>query len=161
MQIFGYPEMLFPPTDFHTATVVGDHVYVIGSLGYPHTRRFGETPVFRLDLRDFHIEPVVARGDEPGWISRHRARLDQGRILVSDGELSDLQDGEERYCSFAGTYALDLVSLLWSRVPNPTVTQRPRIDSGARKGGKRPRQRLRLGIDGWGLQAPCSKGKEM
>ena len=124
IQIFGYPETLFPPTDFHTATLVGDHIYIVGSLGYPRTRRFGVTPVFRLDLRDFHIEPVAARGDEPGWISRHRARLDQGRILVSSGELSDLRDGEERYYAFAGVYALDLASLLWSRVSNPTATDR-------------------------------------
>ena len=31
--IYGYPESAFPPTDFRTATLVGDSIYVIGSLG--------------------------------------------------------------------------------------------------------------------------------
>src|SRR5579859_4644379 len=32
--IFGYPKNVFPPTDFHTATLVGNQIYVIGCLGY-------------------------------------------------------------------------------------------------------------------------------
>src|SRR5262249_40902033 len=54
--IYGYPESVFPPTDFHTATLIGDFIYVIGSLGYLGTRRYGETPVYRLDLRTFQMD---------------------------------------------------------------------------------------------------------
>jgi hypothetical protein len=32
--IYGYPRQDFPPTDFHTSTLVDDAIYVIGSLGY-------------------------------------------------------------------------------------------------------------------------------
>jgi hypothetical protein len=39
--IYGYPEDVFPPTDFHTATLLGDFIYVIGSLGYFGSRQFG------------------------------------------------------------------------------------------------------------------------
>jgi ankyrin repeat protein len=45
IEIFGYPEDVFAPTDFHTATLVGPYIYVVGSLGYQGTRRFNETPV--------------------------------------------------------------------------------------------------------------------
>jgi hypothetical protein len=27
--VYGYPESVFPPTDFHTATLVGEFIYVI------------------------------------------------------------------------------------------------------------------------------------
>jgi len=27
-QIFGYPQDVFPPTDFHTATLVGEYIYI-------------------------------------------------------------------------------------------------------------------------------------
>jgi len=39
--IYGYPESVFPPTDFHTATLVGNVIYLIGSLAYPAGRRYG------------------------------------------------------------------------------------------------------------------------
>jgi hypothetical protein len=32
-QILGYPRHVFPPTDFHTATLVGGDIYIIGGLG--------------------------------------------------------------------------------------------------------------------------------
>jgi ankyrin repeat protein len=53
--VYGYPESVFPPTDFHTATLVGDSIYLIGSLGYPGARQYGETPVYRLDTTTFEL----------------------------------------------------------------------------------------------------------
>ena len=52
LEIIGYPESLFPPTDFHTATLVGDRIIVIGSLGYQGSRVYGTTPVFALSIDD-------------------------------------------------------------------------------------------------------------
>ena len=66
--IYSYPESIFPPTDFHTATLTGDTIYLIGSLGYPGTRQYGKTPVYRLDTTTFQIERVETTGSEPGWI---------------------------------------------------------------------------------------------
>jgi ankyrin repeat protein len=71
--IYSYPESMFPPTDFHTATLVGGYIYVIGSLGYQGTRRPGETPVYRLDIRTLRMDRLDACGEAPGWIYRHRA----------------------------------------------------------------------------------------
>ncbi len=34
IEIWGYPEQVFPPTDFHSATLVDDYIYVVGSIGY-------------------------------------------------------------------------------------------------------------------------------
>jgi hypothetical protein len=48
--IYGYPQDVFPPTDFHTATLVGDRLIVIGRLGYMGERHPGKTPVMVLDL---------------------------------------------------------------------------------------------------------------
>mmetsp|Transcript_31216 Transcript_31216/g.28392 ORF Transcript_31216/g.28392 Transcript_31216/m.28392 type:complete len:84 (+) Transcript_31216:264-515(+) len=41
--IYGYPKDVFPPTDFHTATRIGDDVYIIGNMGYMQERKFNET----------------------------------------------------------------------------------------------------------------------
>ena len=45
IRIHGYPEDVFPPTDFHTATLLGREIVLIGSLGYVGTRKLGVTPV--------------------------------------------------------------------------------------------------------------------
>lgn len=87
--IHGYPEGAFPPTDFHSATLAGDAIYVIGRLGYAETRTLDATPVYRLLLGSMRMEAVATRGDAPGWIHRHQAVLDQDghTIVVSGGEL--------------------------------------------------------------------------
>lgn len=89
LEIYGYPPHVFPPTDFHTTTLVGDTLWLIGSLGYTQvdTDRT-RTQVFALDTRKYRMERVPTRGDDPGWLSRHRARLsmDSGRICVWGGE---------------------------------------------------------------------------
>jgi len=55
-RIFGYPADEFPPTDFHTATLVGRKIYIIGSLAYQGTRHFGSTAVYVFDTQTFRIE---------------------------------------------------------------------------------------------------------
>jgi ankyrin repeat protein len=113
--IFGYPESVFPPTDFHTATLVGgEHLYIIGSLGYYGTRRFGETPVYRLDTRTFAIERLHVTGDSPGWIHRHRADLISAhKIRVSGGKVATLIDGKETHSENERRFVLDLDRLIW------------------------------------------------
>lgn len=88
MEIFGYPREAFPPTDFHSATLTGNKVLVIGNLGYPEERRPGETAVFSLDLDSFAITPVSTAGEKPGWIHGHSATLssDQKSLLVQGGK---------------------------------------------------------------------------
>lgn len=89
LEIFGYPVGDFPPTDFHSATLVGDRLVLIGNLGYQHRRRAGYTQVLTLDLATFAVAPVSTSGVSPGWLHRHRAELssDGAAILVSGGRL--------------------------------------------------------------------------
>lgn len=116
--IYGYPRAVFPPTDFHTATLVGRHIYVIGNLGYQEDRRPGCTQVYRLDLDDFSMARLETGGDLPGWISRHKATCDSdGGILVTGGMLSiDTGDGKQDYVTNPHDYVLRLDSLTWRRL---------------------------------------------
>jgi ankyrin repeat protein len=135
--LYGYPEAVFPPTDFHTATLVGPFIYLIGSLGYQGTRRCGTTPVYRLNWETWQIERVTTRGMPPGWISRHSAVYDiiANRIVVSGGkrnvrrrqrqhsrrvrasrQTSVRQSFVEEYIDNTTTYALDLATMTWRRL---------------------------------------------
>ncbi|MGI8429831.1 MAG: ankyrin repeat domain-containing protein, partial [Solirubrobacteraceae bacterium] len=113
-EILGYPEDVFPPTDFHSATLVGDYLYIIGSLGYYDRRKPGETPVFRLDSRTFQIEPVPTSGKKPGWISRHKAWYEHeaDRICVSGGQRLVGQ----KLVKNRSLYALNLQNSTWVRL---------------------------------------------
>lgn len=112
--IYGYPREVFPPTDFHTATLVGEWIYIIGSLGYPEDRHYGHTQVFRLSTIDFHMERVDTSGEDPGWIDRHRARLvTPDTIEVSGGKICK---DEDSYDDHVLTHEFDLSSHAWRRV---------------------------------------------
>ena len=91
MRVFFYPADIFPPTDFHTATLSDNAIWIIGNTGYMGARQVGETPVFRLDLGDMSIRRVEVAGTPPGWISRHEARLEDGLIMLSGGCIFDGQ----------------------------------------------------------------------
>lgn len=114
--LYGYPEEVFPPTDFHSATLVGRFIYLIGSAGYYRDRRYGTTQVYRLDIDSLAVEPVETAGDPPGWINRHRATLVGDRIEVSGGKVCFWADGEERYEDNPGRHVLDLATGTWSRL---------------------------------------------
>ena len=87
-EFYLYPKDVFPPTDFHSATLVGSEIILIGSLGYHDLRRIGETQVLKLDTRTLRIEPVATTGAPPGWISRHIAELvGETAILVAGGKV--------------------------------------------------------------------------
>jgi Ankyrin repeats (3 copies) len=109
-QIFGYPQAVFPPTDFHTATLVGDYIYIIGRLGYYQSRNYHQTPVYRLDCRSYQIEPVVTT-NSPGWIYKHRAEyLESGVIVISGGLIENARESKQNSIE----YRLDLETLAWN-----------------------------------------------
>lgn len=89
LDIFGYPPEFFPSTDFHSATLVGNRIIIIGNLGYPEERKPGQTPVFVLNLDDFSVAPVQTTGTPPGWIHGHVATpSEDGRsIILQKGKL--------------------------------------------------------------------------
>ncbi|MCA8971516.1 MAG: hypothetical protein KDC95_17115 [Planctomycetes bacterium] len=113
LAIYGYSIDAFPPTDFHTATLVEDGVtiLVVGSLGYADERRPGSTPVYRLRLADFAFERVECVGDAPGWIAGHDTRLEGSCLVVSYGCIED-EAGSR--CN-VDEFGLDLATWTWSR----------------------------------------------
>jgi hypothetical protein len=115
-RILGYPTDAFPPTDFHTATLIGNHIILIGCLGYPQDRRPGETQVLELSLDTWAVRKIVTRGDGPGWISRHTATLSTSGdgIVVSGGEV--LRDAEQDLWDNAEDWSLDLENWAWTRL---------------------------------------------
>ena len=115
IRIYGYPRDTFPPTDFHTATVIGDYIYIIGCLGYLADRIPGYTPVFRLHCDTLVMERIETHGQNPGWIYKHKACvLGQSTIRISAGDVL-AAEGEET--ANDDTYLLDLTTMTWSRLP--------------------------------------------
>ncbi|MCW1885090.1 ankyrin repeat domain-containing protein [Luteolibacter flavescens] len=117
-EILGYPEEVFPPTDFHSATLVGEWIYVIGNLGYRRTREAfsGETQVFRFHIGSGAMERVATSGESPGWIHSHQAKLGDGCIRVFQGNvLAADESGEITKSSLSGSYSLDLARAVWTR----------------------------------------------
>jgi hypothetical protein len=110
-EILGYPEEVFPPTDFHSATLVGPWIYIIGNLGYPAAREaFAyQTPVYRFHTETGRIERVLTHGKSPGWIHRHQAELVAGNIRVSGGKiLTKKKNGESEIKDHQACHTLDL-----------------------------------------------------
>lgn len=110
-QIYIYPAEIFPPTDFHTATLVDDAIILIGNLSYPEYREIGRTQALRLDLTDFSIHWVETSGEPPGWISSHKARLDGDRIAVWGGKVWTGDD----LVPMDGVHELSLATGVWKK----------------------------------------------
>jgi len=111
--IYGYPRAAFPPTDFHTATLVGNQLWLVGNLGYADARKPGTTQVCRLDLTTMAIERLQTHGDPPGWIHKHEAALEGNAIVVRRGLVDP--GGELPFAENIDDWALDLATLAWTR----------------------------------------------
>jgi hypothetical protein len=110
------PEDVFPPTDFHSATLVNGFIYLVGRLGYHGTREIGTTPVYRLNCRNWSIQRVQTFGDNPGWIFKHKATLDgPAGIVITGGTICEEIDGEEQHVENGHRFRLDLTDMKWSR----------------------------------------------
>jgi len=115
-QIHGYPKKVFPPTDFHTATLVGDWIYIVGCLGYPDQRQVGRTPIYRLKLESWEIETVKTSGEMPSWLYGHHSKYDPNRnvIRVEGGEIHVVGEGGDlEIIPNEKQFELDLSSFQW------------------------------------------------
>ncbi|MDB9372166.1 ankyrin repeat domain-containing protein [Nodularia sphaerocarpa] len=116
-QIYGYSEDVFPPTDFHSATLVGEYIYIIGCLGYLDQRICDYTPVYRLHCETFAIERVETSGENPGWIHKHTACYEEpNKICISGGEILAIVNQKQQLLANANSYTLDLKNFRWTRV---------------------------------------------
>ena len=124
VQIFCYPTTNFHPTDFHTATLVGKYLILIGNLGYADARHPGQTQVLRLEIDTWSVSSIETSGECPGWISRHRAELSQdGREIHIVGGL--IQQGDESsLVENIDEWSLNLETFQWRRL---TRRQWPRF----------------------------------
>lgn len=113
IEIFGYPKAIFPPTDFHTATLVGDKIYIIGGMGYYDQRHYGSTPIFALDIHSYAIERIESR-NQIGWISDHQAVAKSGQIIVKGGNVMD--DAKSPIRENIDTWAFNPKTLIWQNV---------------------------------------------
>jgi hypothetical protein len=89
LSIYGYPKECFPPTDFHSATLISTKIIIIGNIGYVNQREARTTQVFVLDTGSYEIRRIDTKGEYPGWISEHKARLSHDRkvIFINGGQL--------------------------------------------------------------------------
>ena len=107
---FIYPADVFPPTDFHSATLQGQHIWLIGCLGYHERRKENHTQVLCLSTADFSISSAATTGETPGWIFGHRATLTEQGIVITGGKTDpEYEDNES-------TYLLNLKTLVWTKI---------------------------------------------
>ena len=111
IRIFGYPTDVFPPTDFHSATLLGDEIVIIGGLRYAEYRDETTTHVYRLRLTDLSMEWVDAHGDAPSWLFKNDAELRDGKIICSGGEVT--HEASEFLVENLTTWAFDLSKRTW------------------------------------------------
>jgi ankyrin repeat protein len=121
IRVYGYPEAVFPSTDFHTATLMefgGDpSIFVIGNLGYIKQRQPGHTPVYRLRIRDWTMHAVRTHGTSPGWIYQHGARrLSPDEIEVSGGKVWTGQEDGGSLDNLERRYVLNVRSGQWRQM---------------------------------------------
>ncbi|MBV6459803.1 MAG: hypothetical protein HONBIEJF_02956 [Fimbriimonadaceae bacterium] len=115
IRIFGYPYEVFEPTDFHSATLVGDFIWIIGGLGYVH-QRSGSIPVYRLSTLDYSIERMVTTGDLVPRIYEHRANLRDQVIELRGGKAIRFRGSQEEHVDNPSVYHLNLEQGEWRRI---------------------------------------------
>ncbi|MCE9530818.1 MAG: hypothetical protein K8T89_06810 [Planctomycetes bacterium] len=117
VEVYGYPRATFPPTDFHTASLFGDYLFIVGCLGYKESRRPGLTPVYALNLITYEITEVPTSGESPGWLYEHEAEVQLGgTIAVTGGYFFEIHDGEQVRLRNLEDYSLDTRTRVWQRL---------------------------------------------
>lgn len=115
IEIFGYSEEAFPPTDFHTANLVGERIIIIGNLSYPGLRQ-ERAQVLAFDANRYVFNRIAPDGVGPSWLHKHSADLvDDGRALLVRGGLVD----NPKWTSLVENiddWRLDLDAWRWDRL---------------------------------------------
>jgi hypothetical protein len=91
--VYGYPREIFLPTDFHTATVFGNRIIIVGGLGYPD---------YALDVGSGVWRRLTNRNWRQFSICQEDGSL---FVLNNDVKLKDLiPEGLERRAGTDGSY---------------------------------------------------------
>ncbi|MEL6330897.1 MAG: hypothetical protein AAFR38_14720 [Planctomycetota bacterium] len=117
IEIYAYDESSFPPTDFHSATLIDTEIVLVGSLGYPKNRRPGVTQVLALDTESYAVRRIETSGDVPGWVHRHATSFDPETRLLSLRAGLVYQGGESSLSLRRNLdeFELDIESLMWRK----------------------------------------------
>ncbi len=119
IEVLAFPENVFPPTDFHSATVVKEQIILIGNLGYVKNRKVGKTQILVINPHTWEIVEQGASGDNPGWIHSHQATLADGFIMITGGLVwSDNNDLIENF----DDWRLNLTDWTWERLSHRSIT---------------------------------------
>ncbi|KAF2250807.1 hypothetical protein BU26DRAFT_270363 [Trematosphaeria pertusa] len=142
-EIYGYPEEVFPETDFHTATHVPslNAILILGNASREVEEGEGlqaplATPIYLLKVGTWGMEKVETAGDGPGIIWNHKAELKDGqdvlRVAGVDGEWEGdrtqrtvvIKEGETRTVGveFEEAWELDLANMRWTKEASSWVT---------------------------------------
>jgi hypothetical protein len=102
LDIYGYPEAVFPKIDVHTATLVAglNAIVVIADMSAPQVNRDiaanGGAPVYLLHLGRWKMEKRVTSGEGSGVIWKHVAELRDGVVRVSAAQSKYASDQTKR-----------------------------------------------------------------
>ncbi len=116
VEVFGYPTDVFPPTDFHSATLYKDKIYIIGALGYADQNTHMNTQVHTLDINDLSIKTVRTKGIGPKHLWKHKAILSEEDkvIICSGGKVSD--GSADNYIENTDKWAFHIGSCSWEKI---------------------------------------------
>jgi hypothetical protein len=122
VEIRGYPEEVFAPRDFHSATQVGNTLYVIGGVGDSEKMAPTpqQTPVYALDLATFRMSTVTTHGESPGMVFGHTSTYMYAHniIEVSGGSRLIRKGIQPQHLDCGERYSLDLTTKRWTRRPS-------------------------------------------
>lgn len=119
LDLFGYPEEVFPPTDFHSATLAGNRIILIGSIGYDCQGSAGQsTQVLELQLETWALRKITCSGESPGWLHNHLAELnpDGSAITIRGGLVVPEADSFRGFRENPDHWKLDLETWEWTRL---------------------------------------------
>lgn len=157
LEIYGYPLDVLPPTDFHSATLVGERIVLVGCLGHPAQRDPSVTPVYALDTGSLAVTRLQTAGDAPGWLFKHEAELapDGATLTVRGGHRHVLRDGEAQILDNFDDWSLDLGRALWTRL---TDRRWPQWELSRESG--RSNRLFDLEMASWHAEYPSDFGSE-
>jgi hypothetical protein len=116
VEIYGYPKETFPPTDFHSATLVGEEIIVVGCQGNSVDRRIGFTPIYSINTESYRVSELPTSGTSPGWIFGHTVECSvDGVISLSGGRCLELRNGKQRFKRNNEEFSLDIGTGVWTQ----------------------------------------------